>query len=303
MKMPRLTLNRSVLERAAHRWVWALAGMLLGLGSVLGWAADVLAQHQQLHSQVQALKVNARPRSPTVPDSPVASDGVDRLPDVTSASHLGLALQSGLAQQGLHVLSLRSQGLHTAVPLPSQVLALRLQGRFSDFTRVWTSLVDAGPVWTLDRLSVVASGQTGQWLWDGVWRAWLRSDSATGQAWPAGWVPASGSHALGEIDPLEGGAWARLSPALAASDVTATLLPADPRQWPVSSIRLVGVWQQGGNAQAVLTAGPHWAVLGPGASLALEGYRLQAVRPASVELQPLKGSGGTHIMQMEGEQR
>jgi Tfp pilus assembly protein PilP len=35
-------------------------------------------------------------------------------------------------------------------------------------------------------------------------------------------------------------------------------LYADPAQWPVERVRLLGVWHQAQEAHAILAAGPHW---------------------------------------------
>lgn len=294
--------NGAALQRAARRWIWALAGALVGVTTVLGWDADVIERHSQLQQQVQGLQSAARPASAAAVARPAGLDWVDRLPAQSAASRLGLDLQSGLAPHGLQVQALRPQALQAGVPLPSQAVALRWQGRFVDFAQAWSSLVDAGPVWTLDRLTVVPSLPTGQLQWDGVWRAWLRPDAAAEQAWPAGWVTSSRPGLPLGHDPFAPVVSALASPAAAAaSDVGGATWPADPRQWPLASVRLVGLWQQAGSVHAVLAAGPHWVVLGAGDRLALEGYRIKAVHAESVELQPLKGGGWVHVLRLERE--
>jgi len=299
MRVFRLNLNRPALQRAARRWIWALAGSMAGMGGMLWWNADVIEQHSQLQRKVQGLQGVARPVGSAVHALPAGFDLIDRLPAQSSASRLGLDLQNGLESQGLQVLALRPQALQTGLPLPSQAVALRLQGRFLDFSQAWTALVDAGPVWTLDRLTVVPSLPAGQLQWDGVWRAWLRPDAAAEQAWPVGWVTSTRPGLSLGNDPFVPPGSALAGPAVNASDVAPAALSADPRQWPLASIRLVGVWQQADRVQAVLSAGSHWVALGVGARLAVEGYRVKAVYPELVELQPPKGEDLVHILRLE----
>lgn len=295
----RWQVDRPALQRAARRWVWALAGAMSGAVGMIGWDADVIEQHSQLQRKVQGLQGVARPVVSAVLALPAGLDLIDRLPAQSYASRLGLDLQHGLEPQGLQVLALRPQSLQTGLPLPNQALALRWQGRFSDFSQAWTALVDAGPVWTLDRLTVVPSLPAGQLQWDGVWRAWLRPDAAAEQAWPAGWVTSPRPGLPEGNDPFVPAVSTLAGPALSASDAAPAVLPADPRQWPLASVRLVGVWQQADRVQAVLSAGPHWVALGVGDQLAQEGYRVKAVHAESVELQALKGGGLRHVLRLE----
>ena len=293
-------LQAPALERAARRWGWALAAALLGMGGVLWWGADAIEAHSQLQQQVQRLGGSAKAESRVSSTLPDAPDFMVHLPAPGSADHLGLALQEGLLAQGLQVLAMRPQALQTGGPLPSQPVALRWQGRFSDFSQAWASLVDAGPVWTLDRLTVVPGASADQLQWDGVWRAWLRPDAATEQAWPAGWVTSPRSGLTEGFNPFVTAASVSASEAMAAEAETSAALPADPHQWPVSAIRLVGVWQQADRVQAVLSAGAHWVVLGAGAPLAREGYRIRAVYPESVELQPRRSAEPVRVLRLEG---
>lgn len=296
--MDRLALQRTA-RRWAHRWIWALAAALAGLLGVIGWQADVVVQREHLQQQVQGLRAAAPAASTPGPAPSARRDLIDRLPAQSSASRLGLDLQTGLASQGLQVLALKPQALHSGQPLPSQALALRWQGRFGDFGHAWASLVDAGPVWTIERLTVVPGLSAGTLQWDGVWRAWLRPDAAAPQAWPALWETSPGPAGVAGHDPFVPAVSAAAASGVGTSDAVPPGLPADPRQWPLAAIRLAGVWQQADKAQAVLSAGPHWVVVGAGTGLALEAYRVKAVHPDSVELQPLKGGGLTHVLRLE----
>ncbi len=295
---------RQVLVRAARRWAWAAGGFLAGLCVVCGWGSDALEQHTQLQQKLQDLRQAVQGAAP--PDArssqlPEVMSGLELLPAVEDAPGLWLALQQGLQQEGLQVQSLRPQSLQAGVALSSQAVAMRLHGRFSEAASAWASLVDAGPVWTLDRMTVTASGLSSQLQWEGVWRVWLRPDAPSEQGWPALWGTSAKSRSEPFADPFLSAPVLAL--ALESSGPAPVPLPADPRQWPLAQIRLAGVWQQGDSRQAVLGAGPHWAVLGPGARLAFENYRIQKVHPDAVELQAATGRGLVHVLRLEGGSR
>lgn len=292
------------LERLARRWAWALAGVGVGVGVVAVWAWETYEEHDLWRQKVESLRAanSAVPTKSSASDQ-VASDAstlVDRLPAQRDAARLWLALQQGLVQRGLQVQSLRPQALLPGRGLSSQAVALRLQGRFVEGVQVWASLADSGPVWTLDRLNVTPGPQPGQLQWDGVWRVWLRPDAPSAQAWPALWLP-GGRSALADVDPFVAATALALQPG--ASEPWADDFSANPGHWPLARIRLLGVWQQGPLRQAVLGAGPHWVVLGPGAHLAQEGYRIQTVGADAVELQANKGRMPVHVLRLEGAWR
>ena len=170
--------SRPSLERLARRWVWALAGVCVGVGVVAVGAWETYEEHGLWLHKVQSLRAaHSAVSTRSTASNPVALDAsklVDHLPAQRDAAGLWLALQQGLVQRGLQVQSLRPQALLPGRGLSSQAVALRLQGRFVDGAQAWASLVDSGPVWTLDRLTVTPGAQPGQWQWDGVWRVWLR---------------------------------------------------------------------------------------------------------------------------------
>jgi hypothetical protein len=66
-------------------------------------------------------------------------------------------------------------------------------------------------------------------------------------------------------------------------------LPDDPHQWPFSRVRLAGLWQQGGERQAVLTAAGHSVMVAPGQRVTLEGHRVVAITDEGVHLRLRKG--------------
>lgn len=66
-------------------------------------------------------------------------------------------------------------------------------------------------------------------------------------------------------------------------------LPEDPRQWPLARVRLAGLWQQGADRQAVLSAGTHWATVTLGQRVTLEGHRVVAITGDGVRLRLAQG--------------
>ncbi len=67
-------------------------------------------------------------------------------------------------------------------------------------------------------------------------------------------------------------------------------LTEDPRQWPLSRVRLVGLLQQGESRQAILTAGGHWARVSPGQRVTQEGHRVVAITHDGVSLRLAQGA-------------
>ncbi len=329
-------------QRWLRRWVWAAVGGVAGLLlSQLG-TSDVAEQHAQLSQAVAALSTQAEAVKPSaaavavgvgVEESDVASlPGtsapanalwLEQLPSLNPSAPLWTALQQGLTQQGLQVLSLRPLAWSPGVPLGSQAVAVRLQGQFGDWQQAWLALAQAGPVWSLDSLTLSASSLPGQVQLEGVLRVWAHPGAGGRKAWPAGWDHLGPSAAASKVNPfalafsaamggdstgtvaasMQGTAQginpgtAQESGELKPADA-AMPLPADPRQWPLARIRLLGIWQQGQQTQAVLGAGPHWVALGPGAVLAQEAYLVQAIHADAVVLQSVTGPAVRQVLSL-----
>jgi hypothetical protein len=64
----------------------------------------------------------------------------------------------------------------------------------------------------------------------------------------------------------------------------------DPQQWPLAQVRLLGLWRQGAEPQAILSAGPHWAKVSQGQRVTLEGHRVAAITDQGVRLQLAQGA-------------
>jgi hypothetical protein len=101
--------------------------------------------------------------------------------------------------------------------------------------------------------------------------------------------------------------------ALANADLTSATqaLPPDPDQWPLARVRWHGLWQQGANRWAIVSAGAHWAKVGPGQQVTSEGHRVEAITEEGMHLRlpgepPLKLNGANPSIESpkrQGEQR
>ena len=228
--------------------------------------------------------------------------------------------------------------------LASHVAAWRVLGHFDDWVRVWSACAESGPVCAIERINVVATEQPAVVQIDAVMRIWMRPSEAIAsdqvvKAADTGPAPLSAErlqvHALAQghpslaplrrsrvalFAPSQGGLALASDPsrALAAglspsarsegASTAVTSLPAltdDPTQWPLSRIRLAGLWQQGNDRQAVLSAGTHWARVRPGQRVTLEGHRVVAITDEGVRLRlgmgPWLQLAWTEALQVDGQ--
>jgi len=296
--------------------------------------------------------------------SPQGRMGTDG-PPVWAAHGLRLqSLQPLPSTSPTSAISAASQGNSTGergVGLPSQAVALRLLGRFEDWARFWAACAMAGPVCSLDRISMVATGQAGEVQIDAVLRIWMRPAEEGG----AGGVSGAGGAGLGvagstergdpeSADRWRGGAVLTDPAAMAALDSTPfarsgvplfavgregavplatsavrgapghsadevvgaagavgtvgvaaatdaagaagaagsgaqAVWPEDPRHWPLAQVRLAGLWQQGVEKRAILSAGTRWAQVTLGQRVTLEGHRVAAITADGVRLRLAPG--------------
>ena len=202
--------------------------------------------------------------------------------------------------------------------LSHQAAAFRLQGRFEDWSRAWSACAETGPLCTIDRISVTALEQAAEVQIDLVMRLWMRpaevgstaesnrGDEGAGlQARQAIWeMPSSGATrartgpALFAVNVATAKSWVgtaagveNLTPPTDAAAVGTSVttarqedLPADPRHWPLVRVRWVGLWQQGGDQYAILSAGPHGAKVRLGQRVTQEGHRVVAIAEDGVSL-------------------
>jgi hypothetical protein len=315
-------------------WAWGLGSAVLGLCAVVLVHLDVTDAYFQADESVERLRQQTTALAPPTPlkaeDAEHAQrDALARLPGQAQPSRIWLDLQQALSQQGLRVMALRpvspqvqrftpgrsAPAASAAPPVPSQAVALRVIGPFVRWTQAWAAFTEAGPVWSIDRISIVAQSDRQDVQIDAVLRVWMRPGESTWQAWPghdgqtdraldgtralprqvaAQTVPLF-AHSAPPLAPSGAGAAAQPT-ALTAPKVPD--LPEDPERWPLARVRLAGLWQQGADRQAVLVAGPHWARVRPGQRVTLEGHRVQAITSEGVTLRPARGP--VHVLHWEG---
>ncbi|WP_322993128.1 hypothetical protein [Limnohabitans sp.] len=314
-------------ERGMRRWGYALAGLAIGLGGV--WLAQpevgesydsALQAHARLSQQLADLRSSAAGPTQakvaiTKAESVVqAQHLLRRLPVSTRPERLWTAWQQTLATHGLRLVLLQPMPsigtVRQGAAWVSHAAAWRILGRFDDWVRVWAACAESGPVCTLDRINVVATQQPGEVQIDAVMRVWM--SSAEGQAsdaldladWMADVQKGTRSTAhsrtalfapshLSVADPntprADGLAAPSRTEGLPAAGASLSAMSDDPKQWPLARIRLAGLWQQGNDRQALVSAGPHAVRVVLGQRISLEGHRVAAITDHGVHLRLGKG--------------
>lgn len=314
-----------------RRWVYALTGCSLGVALVWLAQPEVREDHAQAEQAVATLsqQLAAVPVAAATPPAQAMPSGVQgrlaSLPAVTQQGQIWTDWQQFLAAHGLRLQSLRplasesvvssasaSGGVAQHASLPHQAAALRVQGRFEDWTRAWAACAETGPVCSLDRISVAALPQTAEVQIDVVLRIWMRpgEEGAGAQALPTAWIVPSSASPLSRSAPALFAAETAVSGALAGAaaraqgvrsederqatgaaatgtglaSAAAEDLPPDPRHWPLARVRWVGLWQQGSDRHAILSAGPHGAKVRLGQRVTQEGHRVVAIAEDGVSL-------------------
>lgn len=199
-------------QRLMARWLRRGRSAMLGLaagGCGVWWlqleVGDALAQAEQevvrLQQQWAALPGNSAhhsstPQSPPKPSpkpssnfpqiqqapSPQALSLLASVPGESRRAHLASDWQQAIKAHGLRLQSfqpLPTQGAdRPAGGMPSQAVGLRLQGQFGDWVRLWNACAVAGPVCSLDKITLVAMGPEAEVQIDAVLRVWLKADAA-----------------------------------------------------------------------------------------------------------------------------
>jgi len=275
--------------RQMHRWALAFAGAVLGACAVLGLASEVWQAHdraqqafdaaqQALRSQPQVMR-----QTEEVQAAAHAAGGLwTRLPHRLPPD-MATELQQALQAQGLMVVSLRAMPAISGGALQSQSLALRLNGDFAQWARIFHAWAASGPVVSIERLGVVPLAQAQGVQLDMVLRLWFKTGTGGPDAWPA-WL----SVAEGRSDSALGAQSAGVFALAAGQDSTVSLPQTsspearmwtdDPMTWPMERIRLLGTWQVGDRWQAVLSAGGVWVPVQVGQRVSRQAHRVQAIR-------------------------
>ena len=294
MKRVRAGFHLQVDQRR-RLWVMLVAG-LTGVLTVLGLMHErlqmLLTLHEemtQLASRLEAQQQAVASQRPVPAQPPQAN--VD-WPDLVESADVWSWLQQQMQVHRLQVQTLRLEPAVTKNGLPELPVSLRLQGRWPDWIRFARALDQHAPWWVVDRWQLVPSDP-------GAANVRFELQARLGLR-PPGWrnaplatpiwanaLPRSDAGALAGADPF---ASIASTPGLEASrEATAPRSP-DPRQWPLREWRLLGVWQQGGKAHAVLGSPAGHLAVTQGQGLGQEGYRVRRVGDDAVWLQALGAS-------------
>lgn len=313
--------GRDSWTELARRWRFALAGFAAGLLGVLGWQSDALSafweqtrEVQNMQVQLAALKAQTSKAQAQLHADAVRgpSAWLSQLPSPDRQVLIWLHFSRLLAQHGVHLQALRPVPDALPAPLASQAVAVRLHAQFDDWVAVWGSLNAQGPVWSVDRLRITPQGQ-GLDI-EAVLRVWFGGDADLA-AWTVtgplitGDGPLAGgksavfwqeppalaqvpmprmAHATGQASNGRAGAAGQTTAAKPVASVP-DILSADLAQWPLERIRLLGVWRHAQDAQAILSAGPHWVQARVGQRVGPLGHRLDSIHAHEVHLRSIQG--------------
>ena len=288
----------------ARRWGFAVTACLLAW--VLGvWLhAPTWQAHAQLQSEVQVLQAQlaAVPSPSPKASGPWMDDEVNRLPSLDQQEQVWAYLRNTLAQHQVKLMLMQPVSEVGHAPLPSQAVSMRMQARYENWARAWASLVRMGPFWSMDRLRVVPSADKQSVDIEVVWRAWFnpgRAGRIAHNAVFAGGLPAApqvplSRHGASVFDmplsmrpqlqrvtstvatPPTAAAVGALPDSTARADAPPKelLFSSEPERWPMLSLRLIGIWRQGDQAEAVMANAAHWFRTQEGRQISLEGHRV-----------------------------
>ncbi len=311
----------------ARRWGFAVTACVLAW--VLGvWLhAPTWQAHAQLKSEVQGLhaQLAAVPTPRPKASGPLMPEDVLRLPSLDQQEQVWAYLRNTLAQHQVKLMFKQPVSEVVHAPLPSQAMSLRLQARYENWAGAWASLVRMGPVWSMDRLRVVPSADKEKVDIEVVWRAWFspeRGGSIPHNAVFAGGLPASPQAPIPKnvpsvfdmpfsiTPPLEreapsvampttGAAVGVLPDSTALADVPPKepLFSSEPERWPMLPLRLIGIWRQGDQAEAVVANAAHWFRTQEGRQISLEGHKVWRIGRDDIQVRD--PAGRVQIFQME----
>lgn len=316
--------NRLVDLQARWRWLarrWAFALLGLGVGLLVGWllVLDTLGEYERAVQSLNNMKQQIASQTPPhALRQAVPPEALTRLPVVGQQMATWLALQQVLSMHQVRVLSLRPLDDRRTAALPNQAVAVRLQARFSDWAAAWSSLSQAGPVWSVERIRITSMAAGDAQEIDAVLRLWMREGTAASES-ATSWVSAATvTHAPGwdvavfaspqkpqplsqqgdasgdhprpvsksmstQVDepaaPLAEGPADLAGPAAAASP---RAFVSAPERMPFAPWRLLGIWAHEGQNQAFLASDTHWFGARAGQVISQQGHHLLAVTSGQV---------------------
>ncbi|WP_353236639.1 hypothetical protein [Limnohabitans sp.] len=310
-----------------RRWGFAVMACVLAWGLGVWLHAPTWQAHAQIKSEVQVLRaqLSAVPSPRPKASGPLMSDDVHRLPSWDQQEQVWAYLRNTLAQHQVKLMLMQPVSEAASAPLPSQAMSLRLQARYENWAGAWASLVRTGAVWSMDRLRVLPSADKQNVDIEVVWRAWFSPGmrgSTPHNAVFAGGVPASPQVLLLEhvasvfdmpfsmtppqeretqmvVTPATGAAVGLLPDSTALGDVPPKelLFSSEPERWPMLPLRLIGVWRQGDQAEAVVANAVHWFRTQEGRQISLEGHRVWRIGRDDIHVRD--PAGRVQTFQME----
>lgn len=235
--------------------------------------------------------------------APSQAEGAD-WPDGAESVTVWPWLQQQMQSHALQLQMLKLDPVNTQGGLPEQAVALRLQGRWSDWVHLEQALDAHTPWWVVERWQVVPSDPVaGTVRIELQARLGLRPPGWRGASSQAPvWTTAlpSGDPAMRVTDPF---AMTAAPSRLAESRQQPAARPLDPRQWPVHEWRLLGVWQQAGKTHAVLGAPAGHLSVTAGQRLGPEGHRVLSVGNDGVRLQAAGTAESELHWALQGDKR
>jgi hypothetical protein len=306
-------LQRQV-RRTFRRWIYAATAFAAGVAGVWLAHADALDEFWRSEQTLVALRrqVATAPAASAVTPQPGAVMNVltlvqvlDHLPGLSAQARLWPSLQQTLARQRLQLLSFRPVEDPMAAPLPSQAVALRLRGRFEDWVRAWSAMSEGVPVWSMERVHIHPQADSTAVEIDVLLRVWLRAGPDGPRAWQ-GQGAAVSSAARAERVFASSQPGDQIAPAglsthePVANAITTKSEPMDaqdPRHWPLTGLRLLGIWHEADARYAILAFGAHWVRAQVGQRVSQEGHRLETIGDQTVNLRV--GQGPVQVLNLE----
>lgn len=293
----------------ARRWAFAVSACLLTWGVGMWVHADIWVDFVQTRQAVQSLQAQlaALPPARPVTEEGVANPEIQRLPAPEQYGPMWMNLKNALSKHRVRLISMQPVTEPWLAPLPSEAMVMRLQARFENWAGLWAALVQMGPVWSMDRLRVVPSaGMEGVDI-EVVWRIWAQPQHAGNVKDDAEW--ARSMSAIHDIPPQARGPSVFESPGKVKKTASApptgpqaSVRTADsvstphelifshaPERQPMLPVRVMGIWRDGEQAEAVLANATHWFRIREGRQLSLEGHRVSRIDGDGIQVRDPQG--------------
>jgi hypothetical protein len=271
--------------------------------------ADIWLDLTQTKYEVHTLQaqVAAAPQRHPATEEFVAADVILRLPTPEEQGQMWTILKNALAKHRVQLISMKPVTEPWPAPLPSHAMVMRLQARFENWAGLWAALVHMGPVWSMDRLRVVpSSGMEGVDI-EVVWRIWAQPQHADNEKDDAELARSMSAtldtppHVMGSsVFELPG--VLKKSASAPVAGVPTSVRTADtvspphnlifshaPERQPMQPLRVLGIWRDGEQAEAVLANATHWFRIREGRQLSLEGHRVGHIGSDGIQVRDPHG--------------